>query len=100
VGAGTTTAGAVGAVGGAIFFLQPATAMKATSSTTETRIRLRRSNGLLLLKKHEHFPDDLPQIPASCLVARLAGTLPQATMVLALIVHEKAMVKADIPFSS
>ena len=79
VGAGTTTGGAVGADGGAIFFLQPATATKATSSTTGTRIRLRRSNGLLLQKKHEHFHDNstLPQPPAAAVLYR--GALQRAT---------------------
>jgi hypothetical protein len=59
VGAGATTGGAVGAGGGVTFFLQPATAIKATSSATGTRIRLRRSNGLLLQKVREHFHGDL-----------------------------------------
>jgi hypothetical protein len=100
VGAGTTTAGAVGAVSGAIFFLQPATVTKATSRATEIRIRLRQSNGILLQKKYEHFPGDLTDIFHPAIVAHLAGTLLQATVVQALIVHEKAIVEADTPFSS
>jgi uncharacterized RmlC-like cupin family protein len=99
VGAGVTTAGAVAAGGGAFFFLQPATATKATSNTTGTRIRYRRSNGFLLQKTHEHFPDDLTYIPCfvpSC--PHIEFTL-RAAMVSALIVHEKAMVEASVSFS-
>jgi hypothetical protein len=95
VGAGATTAGAVvWAGGGVTFFLQLVTATKATSNTTGIRIRLRRSNGLLLLQKHEHFPDALTfsQHPAS--VAQLAATRLQATMVPASVIHEKAVVEA------
>jgi len=63
VGKSTTTGGAVGAGGGVTFFLQPPTAIKAKNSTTGTKIRLRRSNGLLLQQKHEHFPDALTFFP-------------------------------------
>jgi hypothetical protein len=90
VGAGTTTGGAVGAGGVAIFFLQPATATKATSNTAGTRIRLRRPNELLLQKKREHFHDNLAIPHTSCTAANHPGTV-----VLNLIVHEVAMVEAD-----
>jgi hypothetical protein len=48
VGAGMVTGGAVTAGGSGCFFLQPATATKATSRTTGTRMRLDPINGLLL----------------------------------------------------
>ena len=51
VGAPTATGGAsAGGGNGAAFFLQPATAIKATNKTIGTRIRLRWFNGMLLLR--------------------------------------------------
>jgi hypothetical protein len=58
-GAGTTTGGAVGAGDGTTFFLQPVKANKATNSTTRDKIRIGRSNELLLQQKHERFSDAL-----------------------------------------
>lgn len=49
VGAGAeATGGAVIGAGGASFFLQPATAINATSKTAGTKMREREFNGLLL----------------------------------------------------
>jgi hypothetical protein len=90
-GAGTTTGGAVGAGGGTTFFLQP---VKANNST-RGKIRIGRSNELLLQQNRERFPDTLTiyQHPADATPPY--GTPLQATMVLAVIDHEKTKVDVD-----
>jgi hypothetical protein len=67
VGAGVA-GGAVAAGGGGCFFLQPATATRATSSTTGMKTRKRRFNALLLLQ----FQDDIT-ILCLCSTGRTAS---------------------------
>jgi hypothetical protein len=95
MGAGATTGGAVGAGGGTTFFLQPAKANKATNSTTRDKIRIGRSNELLLQQKHERFPDALTIYQHPDNATPPYGTPLQATMVLAVIDQERTKVEVD-----
>jgi hypothetical protein len=95
MGAGATTGGAVGAGGGATFFLQPAKANKATNSTTRDKIRIGRSNELLLQQKSRALSRRLDHLSESANATPPYGTPLQVTMVLAVIDQERTKVEVD-----
>jgi hypothetical protein len=71
------TGGAVTAGGSGCFFLQPATATKATSRTTGTRMRLDPINGLLLPQFQACLPSDLAILSPRPWIAPGSGELRQ-----------------------